>query len=538
MAAKTPGPNCGTAVPNNLPAIDEEFDVCDLYQTYRDSCRIRLEACGDDPGLLLGTLQPLVNELLDQNQVLIQSISQLRGDRSQEKPILCTRCSSPLDPEQETDRKPVQQVNDHPDPTHINASDVIRELNSHLTSLQIENNRLRDKNDNLEHDIENLLDMIEFERNCHSLKDGIQDPDSCVTTVSKEANNKTHATNYKLLTFCDSLQPEDVYGPIESLNNESTSERLNQQQSDENSDRCTIAKQQEEGEEVEEVDCEKEEEEGEREGPASGQKANVSLKSLDGNSIGRESGISSGCESLSTTGSSVTTSRRQLPAGPAATTTASAPISSPAAPSVSASPSGESCVENNRKLTVSTSSTSLASSNLQLLVEEKELLIEDLQQHLESLTRQVQLSDEVIKKIEAKLTLKRKECNEWRSRAFDYQRRLNDHIKENVDLKERILILNDHKRCLMTRLDEESDECQKAVEELMLMRRRSAQLQQQNEFQSMTIEHLKEAMIAKARSSSSRIATTSSSSTPSLNQRFIRNSRDLESGITGPTMQL
>ena len=445
--------------PDGLPAIQEEVDVIELFRTYQESCRMRLDACGDDPGLRLGALQPLVNELLEQNEMLIQSISQLQQERKRDM------CHKPIDSPQDTGERSakLQQVTGSmPDAGHVSASEVIRELNTHLTSLQIENNFLRDKNDNLEHDIENLLDMIDFERNVRSARDGMPEHASdakvngqSIVTVSGLTTTAPTDTTCKLLTFCDSLTPEDVYGPIES---HSTSIPIPID--------CLVA-----GNERRE----------ENEAGDSEEKTSHSLKSLDdGSSTGKDSGVSSDTNSTAVIKSDNMNSRR--------------------------------------KQTISTSSCSLASTNLQLVLEEKDLLIADLQQHLESLTRQVHLSDDVIKKIEVKLSDKRKECTEWRGKAFDWQRKLNDHIKENMDLKERILTLNDHKRCLMTRLDEQSEACQLANEELVLLRRRSSQLLQQNEFQTMTIEHLKEAIISKTRALSG-----ISSSTPSLT-RLHRNS--------------
>lgn len=451
--------------PAILPAIDEEFDVIELFRTYHESCRMRLDACGDDPGLRLGALQPLVNELLEQNEMLIQSISQLQEEKKR------TMCHTRIDGRKEEgeERAKLQQVTEEVlDSGHVSASEVIRELNTHLTSLQIENNFLRDKNDNLEHDIENLLDMIDFERNVRNDKNGIADAAAAAAANSKIDGQSTETrppattttdTSCRLLTFCDSLTPEDVYGPIESL-----------------SDRGMPCIQIDDG-------VPNEEQEGNETGDSE-ERTNQSLKSLDGSSTGKDSAVSSGGES--------------------AAVIKSGDISSNSS---------------HTKQMISDSSCSLASTNLQLLLEEKDLLIADLQQHLESLTRQVHLSDDVIRKIEVKLSDKRKECAEWRGKAFDWQRKLNDHIKENMDLKERILTLNDHKRCLMTRLDEQSEACQLANEELVLLRRRSSQLLQQNEFQTMTIEHLKEAIITKTRA----LSSISSSSTPSLT-RLHRNS--------------
>jgi hypothetical protein len=457
-----------------LSAIEEEeVDVIQLFRTYQESCRLRLDACGDDPGLRLGALQPLVNELLEQNEMLIQSISQLQEEKRMHQ-NMCHKTS--IESRKERNGSELQQVHQvtsaasqQPDAGHVSASEVIRELNTHLTSLQIENNFLRDKNDNLEHDIENLLDMIDFERSTRipvtipaaaaatdSKIDSAANASarSCMdtTTATSSAPNACQShRSCKLLTFCDSLSPEDVYGPIESL---STSPG-NESQENEAQDGVVDGQGQ---------SC-----------------ASESLKSLDDGicSTGKDSGVCS--DSSGTT--------------------------------VVIKSGGISGKSSHRKQMTSGSSCSLASTNQQLLLEEKDLLICDLQQHLESLTRAAHLSDDVIRRIEAKLSQKRAECTEWRGKAFEWQRKLNDHIKENMDLKEQILTLNDHKRCLMTRLDEQSEACQLANEELLLMRRRSSQLQQQNEFQAMTIEHLKEAIITKTRALSS---ISSSSSTPSL----------------------
>lgn len=475
----------GRRVEPGLSAIveEEEVDVIQLFRTYQESCRLRLDACGDDPGLRLGALQPLVNELLEQNEMLIQSISQLQEEKRQQQQELllqnrtmCHKSSIESRKEQNssTELQQVHQVTavvQQPDAGHVSASEVIRELNTHLTSLQIENNFLRDKNDNLEHDIENLLDMIDFERSSripvtNAAAASESKIDSCsapsartmatTTTTSSSPmplNTCQSDRSCKLLTFCDSLSPEDVYGPIESL---STGAGNEDQENEEVGNRVLDAE------------------------PVPEPSASESLKSLDDGSCstGKDSGVCS--DSGGTT--------------------------------VVIKSGGISSRSSHRKQMTSGSSCSLASTNQQLLLEEKDLLICDLQQHLESLTRAAHLSDDVIRKIESKLSEKRAECSEWRGKAFEWQRKLNDHIKENMDLKEQILTLNDHKRCLMTRLDEQSESCQLANEELVLLRRRSSQLLQQNEFQTMTIEHLKEAIITKTRA----LSSISSTSTPSL----------------------
>lgn len=449
------GPHVDHQSGTTLPAIDEEeVDVIDLFRAYQESCRLRLEACGDDPGLRLGALEPLVHELLQQNEMLIQSISQLQEQQNHSAIHSDGHVRS-----KETaggDQHLLQQVTQIHDSGHVSAVQVIRELNNHLTSLQIENNALRDKNENLEHDIENLLDMIDFERNARTARDGIHDPRNNESQITSRASGdpvlKGTTISCKLLTFCDSLVPEDVYGPIES---HSQTYAGNEGLGNDRDDGRVV--------------CEGENESAAN-APSPERRENQSLKSLDASSTGKDSGCSSVTETVLQT-------------------------------------------RDKQKPLTSASSCSLASSNQQLLLEEKDLLITDLQQHLESLTQQVQLSDNVIKKVEVKLTEKRKECNEWRSKAFEWQRKLNHHIKENMELKERILVLNDHKRCLMTRLDAESEACHSAREELVLLRRRSSQLLHQNEFQSMTIEHLKEAIVTKTRALST---LSSASSSPSL----------------------
>ena len=462
-----------------LPAVqEEEINIVDLFRSYQESCRLRLAACGDDPGLRLGALEPLVQELLQQNEVLIQSIRRLQEDcRTATVP---PSSLAPLADDHQgslSREAPPQQVtrgrDRSPEVGHVSASEVIRELNSHLTSLQIENNMLRDKNDNLENDIENLLDMIEFERNARTVRDGIQEEHASLlsqsiakgsTSGEERRTDADRGTVSKVLMFSDSLTPEDVYGPIESLSD-------GRQAAGQHS--ATAGNDSHEG--------------NERRTSLQGGTEH-SLKSLDDSWTGKESsGISSGADSSLTGGKTS-----------------------------GCSDAGSGCRK--QAPTAASSTCSLASSNLQLVLEEKELLIADLQQHLESVSRQSQLTGSVIKTVEQKLADKRRECNEWRSKAFAWQRSLNDHIKENMELKERILVLNDHKRCLMTRLDAESDACRLAHEELLLLRRRSSQLMQQNEFQSMTIEHLKEAIIAKTRALSAISSPSASSSSPTLSR--------------------
>lgn len=135
-------------------------------------------------------------------------------------------------------------------------------------------------------------------------------------------------------------------------------------------------------------------------------------------------------------------------------------------------------------------------SQLMMLMEEKESLINRLQQHLEEVTKQLNIRDEVIKKIEDKLIFKRKECSEWIERSTDLEMKLNDSTKKYLDLKSRELVLIEDKRELMAKLNQESDSCIEMKENFLVIKKQLQEVIKQNQYQNMTIEHLKEALVS------------------------------------------
>lgn len=400
--------------------------MIDLFKTYKDSCRIRINSCKDDH-MKQRALESMITELLEQNELLVNSVIELQHQLNKKDSKSAKDGSLSHE-----DSGQSQDILSH----KVNAADIIKEMNQHLAALQVENEYLRDKNDNLEHDLSNLLKILEVERQSNL-----------------QANESTDAvgelTNKLLLTFCDSVNPEDVFGPIEPI------EPVNKNES---------------------AEC--------QETATSHQEQNATLRATETQPI-----------NFGAINSTTTTSCRPDTVCSSFSKIVTEPI---------------------------------ASSNLQLIIEEKQLLIDDLQQHLETITKRASLADEVIRKIELKLLQKRQECNEWRSKAFEFQRKGNDVVKENMELKQREFILHEQKRCLLTRLDEQSDAYIRCKEELSVMKNKLIELKQQTEYQAATIEHLKESIINKTKAlhsiSSGNLLTHSDSHNSSFSSRANSNS--------------
>lgn len=418
--------------------------MIDLFKTYKDSCRIRINSCKDG-NMKQRTLESMVTELLEQNELLVNSVVQLQNHlNSKDSNKSSTKGNDSNNASSSRDTFSQQ----------MNAGEIIAQMNQHLAQLQIENEFLREKNDNLEHDLNNLLKILEVEHEAAS-------------ATADAGNPVGELTNKLLLTFCDSVNPEDVFGPIES---------------------------------IESIDHLKE-------------------------------------QNIESTKCQVTASRPQAPpmsslqsracdSAPRNDTTKCTSLNMPS------NATGDLCSSFAKMVT-----EPIAASNLQLVLEEKQLLIDDLQQHLETISKRASLADEVIRKVELKLRQKRHECNEWRSKAFENQRRVNDVVRENMELKQREYTLLEQKRCLLTRLDEQSDEYFRCKEELSVMKQRVIHLTQQADYQAATIEHLKESVVSKTKAlhsiSSGNLLSNSQSNPISLSPRAHSNS-----GGMSKTMQI
>lgn len=379
-----------------------------LFEGYKESCRIRLEACGDNKDLKIVALESMVTELMEQNELLLNSLIELQKDTwsipdkrtGGQRLTQSNRCSDDvlktLDKYgAEVEKMVCSKL------SQIDSADAIQELNNHLTILKSENEMLRGKNDNLQHDLGNLLEMVNF---CNNFSNKSGDHNGSSSSGSSDAHEMNKSaksslqTSLKHLTFCDSVKPEDVFGPIESLKDFSPTDEPEIQSS-------------------------------------SGRNSDVTSNHSVTQTLGHQSSKGTKCS-----------------------------------------------LESN---------SSIGSSNQLQNLEEKELLIESLQKHLEHVSQQMQLNDDVIKRIETKLDMKRKECMEWKNRSQDLEKKLNESVRKYLDLKGRELLLIDQKKGLMVKLNEETDSSISMKEELNLLRKRIKEVTKTSDYQAMTIEHLK-----------------------------------------------
>ncbi|XP_054164459.1 uncharacterized protein LOC128962134 isoform X2 [Oppia nitens] len=156
--------------------------------------------------------------------------------------------------------------------------------------------------------------------------------------------------------------------------------------------------------------------------------------------------------------------------------------------------------ENGRNSDRSLSRCSDISNANKFLVEEKELLIHKLQEHLETISHELELKDEVINNLEIKLNTTRKENSDFRHRLDVLNDKYNEcefRLQEAVD---RMSTLNEHKRSLMIQLDDESEQRIKFKDELKSLTTRLMDNMKTVEQQSITIQHLREAIVSKSKS--------------------------------------
>ncbi|CAG2111900.1 unnamed protein product, partial [Medioppia subpectinata] len=249
----------------------------------------------------------------------------------------------------------------------IEAADVVEELNSHICAVDIENNYLREQNDNLKHDLSSLIELM---------KRRIGDQNETIDDVNQRANSD------KCLTFCD-VDPEDIFGPIEAITTA-------------NGNGCCVD------------------------------------------------------ECVQT-------------------------VHTP-----------EPCLASDRSISRSSSH----SNANKYLVEEKELLIRKLQEHLETISNELELKDEVLNNLEIKLNTTRKENSDLRQRLDQLTVVHNECDYKLQEAIDRVSTLNEHKRSLMTQLDDESEQRIKFKEELKSLTARLLENMKTVENQSMTIQHL------------------------------------------------
>ena len=269
----------------------------------------------------------------------------------------------------------------------IEAADLIEELNCHICAVEIENNYLREQNDNLKHDLSNLIELI---------KRRIADQNR-----SNDDNHRSESE--KCLTFCD-VDPEDIFGPIEAITS---------------ANGCCVD------------EC-------------------VQVQMAD-NSVASDRSLSR-CSS----------------------------VSNP-----------------NR-----------------YLVEEKEVLINKLQEHLQTITKELELKDEVLKNLEIKLNSTRRDNSGLRQDLQQLNAKYDECENKLQETIERVSTLNEHKRSLMTQLDDEIEQRIKFKEELKSLTTRLLENMKTVEQQSITIQHLREAIVSKSKSDSTQLNGISFNSSP------------------------
>jgi septal ring factor EnvC (AmiA/AmiB activator) len=329
-------------------------------------------------------METTIEELLDQNELLITTVNELQKEAKNRCLEMDKRLSLSATKTSEVVlalnkyEKDIKKIVDDRI-TSIEASDIIDELNAHIVAINIENNYLREQNDNLKHDLSNLIEMMK----------------------QKIGQNDQNLNNHKsqtCLTFCD-VDPEDIFGPIEAIISSNGG--------------CFV----DEGVQVE---------------------------------------INDKCLSRS----------------------------------------------------------SSVSNQTKFLVEEKELLIHKLQEHLQTISNELELKDEVVKNLEIKLNTTRKDNSDVRTALNELNQKYDDCERRLQEAIDRVSVLNEHKRSLMTQLDEESEQRIKFKEELKSLTTRLLENMKTVEQQSITIQHLREAIVSKCKLDSTQLNGISFNSSP------------------------
>ena len=323
-----------------------------------------------------------VNELLEQNELLMKTIIELEKEAKNR----CVEMEKRLALSANRTEEVVLALNEYEMDikkiineriSQIEASDIIDELNSHLMAVNVENNYLREQNDNLKHDLDNLIELMK----------------------RKMGDDSSQDTKTECLTFCD-VDPEDIFGPIEAI-----------------------------------------------------------ISNGNGNAIDSEVQVEM----------------------------------------------------KNDKTTNNDSSL-----NNKYILEEKELLISKLQEHLQTVTKELELKDEVVKNLEIKLNCTRKENLDIKLTLTELNIKFEECDSKLKEAVERISVLNDQKQSLMIQLDEESEQRIQFKEELSILNSKLEENMEIVSHQSTTIQHLREAIVNKCKFDSSQANGISYSSQQNL----------------------
>lgn len=323
-----------------------------------------------------------VNELLEQNELLMKTIIELEKEAKNR----CVEMEKRLALSANRTEEVVLALNEYEMDikkiineriSQIEASDIIDELNSHLMAVNVENNYLREQNDNLKHDLDNLIELMK----------------------RKMGDDSSQDTKTECLTFCD-VDPEDIFGPIEAI-----------------------------------------------------------ISNGNGNAIDSEVQVEM----------------------------------------------------KNDKTTNNDSSL-----NNKYILEEKELLISKLQEHLQTVTKELELKDEVVKNLEIKLNCTRKENLDIKLTLTELNIKFEECDSKLKEAVERISVLNDQKQSLMIQLDEESEQRIQFKEELSILNSKLEENMEIVSHQSTTIQHLREAIVNKCKFDSSQVNGISYSSQQNL----------------------
>lgn len=327
-----------------------------------------------------------VNELLEQNELLMKTIIELEKEAKNR----CVEMEKRLALSANRTEEVVLALNEYEMDikkivneriSQIEASDIIDELNSHLMAVNVENNYLREQNDNLKHDLDSLIELMK----------------------RKMGDDSSQDTKTECLTFCD-VDPEDIFGPIEAIISNGN---------------------------------------GNDNGDAIDEEVQVEMKN-------------------------------------------------------------NKTTDNNCSL------------NNKYILEEKELLISKLQEHLQTVTKELELKDEVVKNLEMKLNCTRKENLDIKLSLTELNIKFEECDSKLKEALERISVLNDHKQSLMIQLDEESEQRIQFKAELSILNSKLEENMKIVEQQSTTIQHLREAIVNKCKFDSSQVNGISYSSQQNL----------------------
>ena len=432
---------------DNFGYVAPPDDISAIFEEYKRTWFVILESCGSNDSLRITSLETMVDELLEHNGLLVGTIMELQRETASRVIQMERRLTVSAKSTEEAviglDRysRELKRVIGHR-VAQVDAADIIDELTNHLEALKIENSFLRDKNDNLKHDMGNLLEIVKFERNRSQALSH-----KSHGRTSSEGSSSMMAMSNRCLTFCDSVNPEDVYGPIEACVDDTPPPTPVTSPGD---------------------------------GPALAGESNDAIVS-SGNQLNHSS-------SSNTNNSNSTASSSNHENYNSSSVVSDNNIVNHGS-------------ETRNQLNISRNSTNSSSVNhYQSLIEEKELLLADLQQHLSKARHECEFKDQVIKNIEAKLDTKRAEFEKISSDLKNIRGELDEQASKIGDLSHLIKALNEDKRKLMTQLDEQSEDAIKAKQEVLVLSKKLIDANQEIDNQAMTIEHLKEAIISKTRS--------------------------------------